>query len=288
MPSVVPDAETGCRSIVQLPMTMVSCVRSHNGIVRVRALLKPFVSSFLFQVGNAGPEQQSKIRALRPIPVRQHHSVIPYYNRKRKLRPPVPSFQGGRLSVVISHQGGLSWTGSVKTRRQERQSTLLLVIIVGGVVRSLLILVALLVGGSLGLVGGALLVVEGLPAFTEDLANLACSLCQLAVPGGRNLGGELTERDTRVLLTDVLALLVGEEHVGRKTTLGRVGVWIQVSQAFLRPELLARAASALLEACKQACNRPRGKCCLTLLAALLLDLTGLAALGGLLRHLHTC
>jgi hypothetical protein len=39
------------------------------------------------------------------------------------------------------------------------------------------------------------------------------------------LGSELTELDAGVVLTDLLALLVGEEHVCGKTTLGRVGVW---------------------------------------------------------------
>lgn len=39
----------------------------------------------------------------------------------------------------------------------------------------------------------------------------------------------LTELDTRVLLTDLLTLLVREEHVGRETTLGRVGVCTMIS-----------------------------------------------------------
>jgi hypothetical protein len=34
----------------------------------------------------------------------------------------------------------------------------------------------------------------------------------------------LTESDTWLLLSYVLALLVGEEHVGGKTTLGGIGV----------------------------------------------------------------
>lgn len=38
-----------------------------------------------------------------------------------------------------------------------------------------------------------------------------------------------TEGDAGVLIPDVLALLVGEEHIGRKTTLGRVRVWVGVS-----------------------------------------------------------
>jgi hypothetical protein len=76
---------------------------------------------------------------------------------------------------------------------------------VSHVVGLLLILVPLLVGSSLGLVGRALLVAQSLPPLTEDLADLA-------------------ESDARVLLTDVLTLLVGEEHVGRQATLGCVGV----------------------------------------------------------------
>jgi hypothetical protein len=77
--------------------------------------------------------------------------------------------------------------------------------VVSYVVGLLLILVSLLIGSGLGLVGSALLVVEGLPALTEELANLA-------------------EGDARVFLTDVLTLLVGEEHVGGETALGCVGV----------------------------------------------------------------
>jgi hypothetical protein len=34
----------------------------------------------------------------------------------------------------------------------------------------------------------------------------------------------LTEFDTGVVLADLVTLLVGKEHVGRETTLGRVGV----------------------------------------------------------------
>jgi hypothetical protein len=33
-----------------------------------------------------------------------------------------------------------------------------------------------------------------------------------------------TEGDARVLFMNILTLIVGEEHVSRKTTLGRVGV----------------------------------------------------------------
>lgn len=33
-----------------------------------------------------------------------------------------------------------------------------------------------------------------------------------------------TERDTRVLLTDILTIVVGEEHVCGQTALGRIGI----------------------------------------------------------------
>jgi hypothetical protein len=34
-----------------------------------------------------------------------------------------------------------------------------------------------------------------------------------------------TEADTRVLITNILTLLICEEHVGGETTLGRVGIF---------------------------------------------------------------
>jgi hypothetical protein len=43
-----------------------------------------------------------------------------------------------------------------------------------GSVGSLLLFVTLLVGSSLGLEGSLLLLVEGLPLLTEDLANITC------------------------------------------------------------------------------------------------------------------
>ena len=46
-------------------------------------------------------------------------------------------------------------------------------------VSSLLFLVTLLVGCSLGLIGSALLLVQGLPLLTEDLADLACARLDL-------------------------------------------------------------------------------------------------------------
>jgi len=44
------------------------------------------------------------------------------------------------------------------------------------------------------------------------------------IRGGRHAVFLRTEADARVLLTNVLALLIGEEHVGREATLGRVGI----------------------------------------------------------------
>ena len=43
-----------------------------------------------------------------------------------------------------------------------------------GSVGSLLLFVTLLVGSGLGLEGSLLLLVEGLPLLTEDLANITC------------------------------------------------------------------------------------------------------------------
>ena len=39
-----------------------------------------------------------------------------------------------------------------------------------------------------------------------------------------SMKGRHTELDTGVVLADLVALLVGEKHVGGETTLGRVGV----------------------------------------------------------------
>lgn len=46
-----------------------------------------------------------------------------------------------------------------------------------------------------------------------------------AAPGGTTL----TKGDARVLFSDIFALLVGEEHVSRETTLRRIRVWKLVS-----------------------------------------------------------
>jgi hypothetical protein len=97
------------------------------------------------------------------------------------------------------------------------------------VVAGLLILVTLLVLGSLGLVGTALLLVQGLPPLTENLTDLAygkrVSNVMIERWRWRARDRALTEADAGVLLVDVLALLVGEEHVGRETSLGGIGVW---------------------------------------------------------------
>ena len=63
------------------------------------------------------------------------------------------------------------------------------------VVLGLLLFVSLLIGGSFGLIWGALLLVQSLPLVSKDFADLA-------------------EADTWVLLADGVSLLIGEEHVG--------------------------------------------------------------------------
>jgi len=75
------------------------------------------------------------------------------------------------------------------------------------VVFGLLIFVALLISLSFCLVWLTLLLAQCLPSISKDLADLA-------------------EADAGVLFTNILTLVVGEEHVGRKTTLGRVGVFL--------------------------------------------------------------
>jgi hypothetical protein len=56
-----------------------------------------------------------------------------------------------------------------------------------------------------------------------------------------------TKGDTRVLVTNVLTLLVGKEHVCRETTLWRVGVCYEVSTvAILQQGVLGRQTLLLL------------------------------------------
>jgi hypothetical protein len=92
------------------------------------------------------------------------------------------------------------------------------------VVASLLIFISLLVLSSLGLIWSALLLIQCLPSLTEDLADLTCESYASAAAGRIFTKIDHTEADARVLITDVLTLLVGEEHVRREATLGRVGV----------------------------------------------------------------
>ena len=92
-----------------------------------------------------------------------------------------------------------------------------------GSVCSLLLLVTLLVGLGLSVVGLLLLVAEGLPLLTELLANLAWDV--LVICFDQNQSVQHTELDAGVVLANLVALLVGEEHVGRKTALGLVGIW---------------------------------------------------------------
>jgi len=58
---------------------------------------------------------------------------------------------------------------------------------------------------------------RSLPTWPVVVVSFSC--------GGSGARGWLTEGDTGVLLTDILALLVGEEHICRETALGGVRVW---------------------------------------------------------------
>jgi hypothetical protein len=108
-----------------------------------------------------------------------------------------------------------------------------------------------------------LLLVQRLPLLAELLADLAWGGIRSSYIGMVS-EAKLTELDTRVVLTDLVTLLVGEEHVGGQTTLGRVRVYYQ-SERNLR-----------LAACER----------LTLLLLAALSLGGLALTAGylLLRH----
>jgi hypothetical protein len=90
-------------------------------------------------------------------------------------------------------------------------------------VDGLLLLVSLLVRGSLGIVWLALLLVQGLPLLSEQLSDLACAWLEMRLKVIAQC--ELTELDAWVVLADLVTLLVGEEHVCGKTTLGRVGIY---------------------------------------------------------------
>jgi len=57
----------------------------------------------------------------------------------------------------------------------------------------------------------------------------------------------LTERDARVLLADLFPIVIGEEHVCRETTLGRVGVWDELARmAVMREDRNQRRIHTLL------------------------------------------
>lgn len=88
---------------------------------------------------------------------------------------------------------------------------------------SLLLFVPLLVSGSLGLIWCLLLLVQGLPPLTEELANLAFTKSATSARASV-LVSRLTELDAWVLIADLITGVIGEEHVGRKTALWHVRV----------------------------------------------------------------
>jgi hypothetical protein len=89
---------------------------------------------------------------------------------------------------------------------------------------SLLGLVAFLVDLGLVLVFLLVLVGEFLPPLTQELANLACIMVSFDDSEKWCSLKPLTELDAGVFLANLVAVVIGEEHVGRKTTLGGVGV----------------------------------------------------------------
>lgn len=93
------------------------------------------------------------------------------------------------------------------------------------IVASLLALIALLVVFGFGLIWFALLSIQCFPSFTEDFANLACIMGVFISRGHYISGAGHTKADARVLLSHVVTLLVGKEHVSGEATLGRVGIW---------------------------------------------------------------
>jgi len=100
---------------------------------------------------------------------------------------------------------GTKFKKHISSPYKETSSLFALLIISTSLISSFLFFVALLVSGGLGLIRTALLIRQSLPALTKNLADLP-------------------EGYTGVLGADILALLVGEEHVGREATLGRVRV----------------------------------------------------------------
>lgn len=146
----------------------------------------------------------------------------------------------------------------------EVANALLVIIVIEGtsLVRGLLVLVALLVGSSLGLIGGLLLVRQLLPLVAEDLSDLA-------------------ELDAGVILTDLVALLIGEEHVGGETTLGGIGVLLALATdlsvglgglalggSFLRhgdeedEEVLNELIEVLVQDCERMLERSKAQNCM--------------------------
>ena len=99
---------------------------------------------------------------------------------------------------------------------------ILILILVLGEVGGLLLFVALLVSGSFVVVGLALRLAQSLPLVTKLLANLACRDVRYVRRSWRI--NSPTEADAGVLLANLVAVVIGEEHVGGQTALGRVGV----------------------------------------------------------------
>ena len=62
------------------------------------------------------------------------------------------------------------------------------------------------------------------------------------------IGGH-TEADAGVLLSHIVTLLIGEEHIGGQTTLGRVGVWQCLISQAIKEDEGDRSTLLLLASC---------------------------------------
>lgn len=93
----------------------------------------------------------------------------------------------------------------------------------------LLVFIALLVGGSLLLIGSLLRLRQALPFLPEHFANVTCHYFQQSFRGIQldtiAVHSKPTKLHVGVVSTNFLTLLVGEKHVGRKATFWGVRIF---------------------------------------------------------------
>lgn len=99
------------------------------------------------------------------------------------------------------------------------------------VVMGFFVFVTFLVGCGFRLIGLTLLHIQSLPSLPKYFANLPC-IIHIRVRESRlrentnslDQRGRFTKADSRVLFPHVVALLICEEHIGRKSALGCIWV----------------------------------------------------------------